>query len=285
MHFNDPLLNPPKTDWVRLWDCGVTWKDIHIGPNQYDLSRLDYLVNLYSDRNILYTIAATPQWLAKNPNNPHYAQWLGLGSNSIPFDLGHWEKFISIIVKRYNGKIQAYEIWNEPQLADFLYPYTLKNVNALAEMTKRAYNIIKSENKNTLVLSAPVLPRRSSGGMKRAGKYLHAIKRKGWPVDRITCHIYPEVGHGPEKFAYYLADTVSYIKRMGGPSRVWITEANYNLLGPIIDDKQAWNYVRDTYKYAGKYPLFWYSWNKTDALGGLNINEKTTSWAAINEYG
>lgn len=284
MHFNDPLSNPPKTDWVRLWDCSVTWKDIHIGHNTYDLSRLDYLVDLYSDRKILYVAAATPRWLAKNPNSEHFAPWLGQGTNSLPYDINEWNNFISLLVNRYKGKIHAYEIWNEPQLADFMYPYTLANRNALATMTKNAYSIIKNINKSTIVLSASVLPRKSSGGMKRANKYLYALKRKGWPIDIVSCHIYPEIGTGPEKFAYYLSDVSSSVARLGGPKKIWVTEANYNLLGPVIDDKKAWNYVRDTYKYAGSQPVFWYSWNKTDVLGGLNIKENTTSWAAMNKY-
>lgn len=284
MHFNDPLPNPPKTDWVRLWDCGVTWKDIHIGPNQYDFSRLDYLVDLYSDRNILYVIAATPRWLAINPDAPHFAPWLGKGSNSLPYDLKQWDQFVSLLSKRYNGRIQAYEIWNEPQLSDFMYPYSLSNRNRLATMTKRAYSIIKKNSSRSLVLSASVLPRLSSGGMRRGNKYLKSLKRKGWPVDHITCHIYPEVGFGPKMWSIYLENVKSSIKRLGGPNTIWVTETNYNLLGDVIDDKKAWNYVRDTYKYSGDSPVFWYTWDRSHELGGLNINIGTPAFSSMIKY-
>lgn len=284
MHFNDPLPNPPKTDWVRLWDCGVTWKDIHIGPNQYDFSRLDYLVDLYSDRNILYVVAATPRWLAINPDAPHFAPWLGKGSNSLPYDLKQWDQFISLLSKRYNGRIQAYEIWNEPQLSDFMYPYSLSNRNRLATMTKRAYSIIKKNSSKSLVLSASVLPRMSSGGMRRGNKYLNALKRKGWPVDHITCHIYPEVGFGPKMWSIYLENVKSSVKRLGGPNGVWVTETNYNLLGDVIDDKKAWNYVKNTYAYAGNSPVFWYTWDKVDEIGGLNINIGTPAFSSMIKH-
>lgn len=284
MHFNDPLQNPPHTDWVRLWDCGVTWKDIHLGPDKYDWSRLDYLVNLYSDRKILYVICATPRWLAKDPNAPHYAPWLGPGTNSLPHNIEEWNKFVWNLATRYKGRIHAYEIWNEPQLADFMYPYTIPNINLLANMTKRAYSTIKSIDKSAFVVSASVLPRLSSGGMKRAAKYLRALRLRKWPVDRVSCHIYPEVGKGAKAWAAYLLDVQSSVKHFGGPPLIWVTETNYNLLGPVINDGEAEKLIKDTYLYAGKHPIFWYGWDKTDVLGGLNIKQGTQTWAAIQKY-
>lgn len=284
MHFNDPLESPPKTDWVRLWDCGVSWKDIHLGPNRYDWSRLDYLVNLYSDRNILYVFAATPRWLAKDPDAPHYAPWLGPGSNSLPYDIDEWNKFVWMVSKRYRGKINAYEIWNEPQLADFMYPYDAKNINALVTMTKRAYNTIKSNDKAAIVVSASVLPRISSGGMKRAERYLKSLKKGGWPVDRVSCHIYPEIGMGPQAWYMYLQEVRSSVEKLGGPKLIWVTETNYNLLGKILDPQTSERYVRDTYKYAGKSPVFWYGWGKDDILGGLIIRENSAAWKEMQKH-
>lgn len=31
-------------DHVRIWDIGVTWRDIHVGVDAYDWSRLDAVV-------------------------------------------------------------------------------------------------------------------------------------------------------------------------------------------------------------------------------------------------
>ena len=284
MHFNDPLNPAVKTDWVRLWDCGVTWKDIHLGPNTYNWSRLDYLVNLYSDRNILYVFAATPRWLATNPSAPHAAPWLGYGSNSLPYSIEEWNKFVWAISNRYAGKIQAYEIWNEPQLADFMYPYTRKNINILATMTKRAYRTIKSNDKNALVISASVLPRKSSGGMKRANRYLKALKKQGWPVDRVACHIYPEIGLGPQHWYMYLQEVRSSVVKLGGPRLIWVTETNYNLLGDKLDPITSERYVRETYRYAKKSPVFWYGWGKDDILGGLIINHGSPAWKEMQKH-
>jgi polysaccharide biosynthesis protein PslG len=284
MHFNDPLDPAVKTDWVRLWDCRVTWKDIHLGPNNYDWTRLDYLVNLYSDRNILYVFAATPKWLSQKPYPPHPAPWLGEGSNSLPVDIEEWNKFVWMLSKRYAGKIQAYEIWNEPQLVDFMYPYNKKTIKTLVTMTKRAYKTIKINDKNALVISASVLPRASSGGMKRANRYLKALKKQGWPVDRVACHIYPEIGLGPQQWYTYLQDVKKSVKDLGGPLLVWVTETNYNLLGSKLDPIISERYVRQTYRYARKSPVFWYGWNKDDILGGLIINHNSAAWNEMQKH-
>jgi len=284
MHFNNPP-NNMKTDWVRLWDCGVTWKDIHIGPDQYDWSRLDYLVDLYSDRNILYCIAATPRWLAIDPDAPHYAPWLGPGTNSLPRDIDEFNKFVYHLSTRYKGRIRAYEIWNEPQLPDFMYPYNKRNRDRLALMTWRANRTIKRVDSQAFVLGASVLPRKSSGGMRRANRYLRALKRRGWPVDRMAVHIYPEIDSGPLQWASYLSDAKSAIRKLGGPTKVWVTETNYNLLGPIIDGPEAWEIVRQTYMYAGNHPIFWYSWDMEDVLGGLILNPNSDAWKSIQRYG
>lgn len=287
MHFTNPKPTDPigDTDWVRLWDCGVTWKDIHLAPGSYDFSRMDALMEMYRGKKIVYVIAATPRWLAMNPNEEHYAPWLGPGSNSLPWDIDHFNEFVWAVSKRYAGRIHAYEVWNEPQLADFCFPYTDAKMNTLAQMTKRAYRTIKANDPKALVGSASVLPRPSSGGMKRAGKYLRALARKGWPVDFIACHIYPEPGKGAKRWRAMLNDVTDYLKGMDSPVRkVWITETAYGLLADPIPAAKSRQLVEDTYKYAGGKFVFWYAWDRHD-LGGMYVGPGSDAWSAIKEFG
>lgn len=55
---------------IRIWDIGVTWRDIHLGVDVYDWSRLDAVVGQIEGMGarITYVVGATPQWLAKDPN-------------------------------------------------------------------------------------------------------------------------------------------------------------------------------------------------------------------------
>jgi hypothetical protein len=272
---------PSEVTHIRLWDNGVAWKDIHTAPDTYDWSRLDALVAKAGSRHLTYVIAACPRWLAKYPDNPHYAPWLGPGSNSMPYSLDEANKFAWNLATRYKGRIKAYEVWNEPQLADFLYPYNDAECNTLAAMTKRFYSTIKACDPAALVLSASVLPRESSGGMNKARRYLAAMQRKDWNVDAMACHIYPEVGYWAPRWGNMLQDVVSTLKSMGCPtSKLWVTETGYGLLGPDTTDQQDATAVKGTYDRDGGRFVFWYAWNRPD-LGGMFIGPGSASWTAI----
>ena len=280
---DDPV--PPEVTHLRIWDLGVHWGAIHLAPDRYEWDRLDVVVDRFQDRHLTYVISGTPKWLAKNPSSHHAAPWLGPGSNSVPFSIDEFNKFVWQLATRYAGRINAYEIWNEPQLADFLHPYNDATCNTLATMTKRAYNTIKRCDPKALVISGAVLPRESSGGMTRASRYLRALGRKGWPVDAFAVHIYPEVGKGVSRWKAMLTDATSSIKALRAPTtKVWITETAYGLLGDPIGDDQARQLVADTYTSAGGRFIYWYAWDRPD-LGGMRVADGTAAWEQIKESG
>jgi hypothetical protein len=173
----------------RIWDMGAAWNQIHLGIDVYDWGMLDEIVAQMGSfgMHITYTIGACPQWLAKYPDNPGYAPWLGPGSNSMPSDMDEANKFFWNLATRYGGRIHAYEVWNEPQLKDFLYPYNDEELTDLATMSSRALSTIKSVDGAARVLAASVLPRASSGGMSKASKYLSAMQAAGWPCEGLRC--------------------------------------------------------------------------------------------------
>lgn len=279
MHFTDPKDTDPiqNVDRIRLWDCGVTWKDIHISRTEYNWNRLDSLMDKYSGKRITYVICSTPSWVSMDPNAPHSAPWLGPGTNSLPSDIDAFNEFVWNLSKRYAGRIESYEIWNEPQLADFLWPYEKKELNRLALMTKRAYKTIKANDPKALVGSASVLPRKSSGGMKKANKYLLALQEKNWPVDFIACHIYPTPGERMPEWKAYLKDVKQAVKSLGGPSKTWCTETTFNLLGPAISDAEAAELINALCKQ--KMVIHFYSFNRPD-LGGLQMTPGSRAWKA-----
>ena len=273
---------------IRIWDIGVSWRDTHLAVDLYDWSKLDILVAQIESvgANAIYVIGACPQWLAKYPDQPNYAPWLGPGSNSMPYDINEFNKWVWNLSTRYNGRIAAYEVWNEPQLSDFLYPYNAEECNDLANMTKRAYSTIKTCDAAATVLAASILPRSSSGGMSKASKYLDSMEAFGWNVDGYTCHIYPYIDEGAESWHDMLVDTKDTLAGYNAPNaaNLWVTETNYNLLGPVVSEEVAPVLTSDTYMYAsneGISVVVWYGWDTTGSLGGLDIREGTSAWNEI----
>lgn len=271
----------------RIWDMGVAWNQIHSGVDTYNWAQLDAVVGQMRSlgMKITYVVSACPQWLAKYPDNPYYAPWVGPGSNSMPSDIDQFNNFIWNLATRYAGQISAYEIWNEPQLSEFLYPYDDTELGTLATMTQRAYSTIKSCDPNARVVAASVLPRASSGGMSKASQYLSSLQANGWNVDLFNTHIYPEIGQGTDVWGSMLQDCISTISSFGPPTtEVWVTETNYDLGGPVIAEDIAPSYVNGTYDQAsahGVSEVYWYAWNRPDDLGGLYINLDTAAWSAI----
>jgi hypothetical protein len=60
----------------------------------------------------------------------------------------------------------------------------------------------------------------------------------------MNTHIYPETGQGSARWIQYLNDVIATMRTMGAPSRLWITETTYNLLGPVLDDATSTQLVR-----------------------------------------
>lgn len=205
----------------------------------------------------------------------------------MPTSVDEFNKFAWNLATRYAGRIQYYELWNEPQLSEFLYPYNDAELSTLATMTKRAYSTMKSCDPNIMLLAASVLPRSSSGGMSKAKQYLTNLKSAGWNIDAFTTHIYPDNGVTASGWHDMLVDAKTTIASYNPPtSKVWVTETLYNLNGPVIPESQASSLVNQTYSYASQesvQQIYWYAWNRAD-LGGLQINAGSEAWAAIRTH-
>lgn len=267
---NPELGTPPAGTHVRLWDCGVTWRHINIAPNVYDWSRLDMIVDgliAAGVTNISYVMGGTPLWWAKDPNLPHYAPWLGPGSNSAPIDMTHWQAFCIQIATRYLGKISSYELWNEPQLKDF---WGYDNWDVLAEMHRIANNAIHGVSASLKTISGCIVTRASSGGFTRGGKWYQALKAKNWPCDIYSAHMYPEIGYTPGRVRTYAEGWNAKLAELNAPSKPkWITEINYNLFGGPLTDAAIEDYMTRTDDICTDEDIFkcyWYAWKHTDPM-------------------
>jgi hypothetical protein len=91
--------------WVRQQ---VSWNDIEVNgqPGNYIWDELDKIVDsLYSNGfHILLSPVGTPQ-MYKDPNS------------KLPVDTNTFGRFMGEMSKRYKGKVTAYQIWNEQNLA------------------------------------------------------------------------------------------------------------------------------------------------------------------------
>jgi polysaccharide biosynthesis protein PslG len=76
-------------------------------------------------------------------------------SNGLPDDPATFANFMGLLAERYKGRIHAYEVWNEPNLAHetggTIRP---EDVGRYVEMLKLAYTTIKAIDPDAIVLAA-----------------------------------------------------------------------------------------------------------------------------------
>ncbi|NJL94774.1 MAG: cellulase family glycosylhydrolase [Anaerolineae bacterium] len=152
--------------WVRQ---EFVWEDIEIhGPGDFmdrrnDLNndgtldeadaisaweKYDQIVDLAEQYNvqIIARLSNSPAWTHPGNPNPH----------APPDDVQAYVNFVTTVAERYRGRIQHYQIWNEPNL----YPEWNQPISApeYADMLCRAHDALKAVDPQVVVHSAAIGP-------------------------------------------------------------------------------------------------------------------------------
>jgi hypothetical protein len=125
------------------------WRDIEgAGKGVYDWSRTDRIVDQAEEVGIDLVVRID-----------HQPSWAGGGfpTNGPPDNLQDLAGFLSALVGRYRGRIRAYEVWNEPNLARE-WGGKLPDPVGYLELLRLAYASIKAADPNAMVISAGLSP-------------------------------------------------------------------------------------------------------------------------------
>jgi hypothetical protein len=269
----------PATEWppfpvkhVRLWDNFVHWGAVHVAPYTFDFTRLDALVNTARSQgatNLCYVMSHTPTWLSTTPDGTSHAPWLNAGGNYPPYDLAHWDEYVRTVMERYRGRIQSYQVWNEPQNKWFWYPRQMASV---AEMTRRAYRIGRDVDPALRIVSAPLMPQVTNGSGDRL---LSALRGKGWPVDVWSAHIYTRPGDGRAAWRRLAEAWRRTLASNNAPKRArWVTETNVNFGGGALPDDLVplWmDAVDGICTDEGIFKAYWYTYGRHSDTALLGI--------------
>lgn len=260
---------------LRLWDNGTAWSQIELEPGVFKWDNLEgVLENAEAKgmKDVLMVLGTTPEWNAKKINDADYPQ---PGAASAPKDMAAWDNWVTEVATRYKGRISAYQIWNEANLKNFWNG----TPEEMAELTKRAYDIIKKIDPDALVVSASPSTRLVAPFEKFYPAYLAALAEKGWPVDVFAVHTYPAADGDPSARGALLQTVKDKLAAAGAPDLpLWDTELNYGLAGPgdlpkqEITGPRAAGFVVRTYIDDLRYGVdrsYWYIWTQKpyDLLG------------------
>jgi hypothetical protein len=265
---------------IRLWDAGVTWRDIETSPGVYDWSRLDSLVSAAQAHRVRVTLvlAMTPSFYAAAPTLP-------------PDQRSHFADYVRAVMTRYrqfDGRpgIAAYQVWNEGNVGAFW----TGTPHELAELTRVVHRVGQEVDPAAKVVApsfAVRLPYQRQWFARYQSQGLHG--RRVWHYyDTNALSLYPMPTHGqrtagPEDAMALLGPVRHRLTRAGVPHRMpmWASEINYGVrsgapgrlaAAPIGRRHQVANVIR-TYLLGAAHRLsrvFWcrYDWNQLPATSG-----------------
>ena len=173
-HFNSPAYAIHTAQWWdlvafqndvdRVNELGFGWVKQHIpwreveglNKGEYDWFRLDKMVEMteLAGLNLVVRIDRPPVWSLIE----YEAMGLRVTElNQPPVDLQDFGDFCGAMAERYAGRIQAYQVWNEPNLSrewGDLAPEPAKYV----ELLRLCYEAVKAADPDAIVITAGLAP-------------------------------------------------------------------------------------------------------------------------------
>ncbi len=233
----------------RLWDAGVSWRNMQRQKGEFDFVRLDSWVRLAEKKGIelTYVFGVPPIWASSRPSE---AGAYGPGSAAEPANMDDWRQYVRAVVSRYRGRIKNYEIWNEPNWKNF---YT-GSWPQLATLVHEAALVVKEVDPAARII-LPGLA--SEHGLSVMDDFLRT--GVGRDVDIISYHFY--TGHRAPEVLFGMVDKLRSSLRAAGLENkpIWNTEFGWLVEGrgrainpsavgfdskaPVYSDETAASYI------------------------------------------
>lgn len=246
----------------RTWDSGIVWAHLEPKRGEFDWAWLDKDVAEAQQRGvqILLTLGFTPTWASSDPNNKTSA-YGALGATAPPADINDWKNFVRAVATRYKGRIQGYEIWNEPDGSGF-YSGTPAQLVPLEKATRE---VLREVDPAALV----VAPAPSSGDAVNSLQWMSDFLTAGGGqnADVMAVHMY---NAAPEDDVQASGLFRALLAKYGLDKKpLWNTETGWGFDGKSTDAEVsalvARAYIIDWASHFSRY--YWYAWNQTSQVG------------------
>jgi hypothetical protein len=176
------IQQPPHHDLARAANIGwvritLRWDQVNPRPDEWSFAITDgdiYRAHLYGMR-ILATLSYVPPWLGG-----------GINRNIPPSSTTEWAEFVRRVAERYDGVVDAYEIWNEPNLVDpgigVGWNRPLHQAPTYADFVHAAAVEIRAHAPGTLV----VAPAHSSRRNERTAQLFTQLETTRYPDGHVS---------------------------------------------------------------------------------------------------
>jgi hypothetical protein len=250
--------------------CAFSWNGIELRDGQYDFRFWDMLVAEASRSRIriIPYVAYTPEWAARSPKN----FW-----QQPPRDPALFARVMRQLASRYRGKILSWELWNEPDLAE----YWQGTAAEFAALVKAGAAAVREGDPDAVI----VLGGMSHGPSRFFDELITQHHLERW-VDVIAFHGYPE-SWDEDRAETVFTDRTALMQRAistsGQPLDLWLNEMGYADYRLQPAKASAWGtdiYYRyeHTQRYAADF-LF-KSFAMTVASGDISL----AGWYRIDDF-
>jgi hypothetical protein len=275
-------------------DLGFTWAKGYLSweaaepqPGEYYWVDADNIVNAYETQGlkVLMRVHQTPEW-ARPPNTP---------MSHPPRDPADLARFLGVLAAKYKGRIQAFEIWNEPNLV-YEWGDTWPDPYVYANLLKAAYPAIKAADPAALVIAGGVATT-GPGSPGAVGdldwlRTFYAGGARGY-FDALSTHPYgfgkPPSAHDPWGLSLdrVLEQRQIMVDNGDAATPLWITEMGWPIGTPawdlgehqaftVSEAEQARYLIEANHRIVNEWPWI-------GAIFPFNLDFSTVTWYPAKE--
>lgn len=234
----------------------------------------------------LLELVSTPDWAAVRPGDRFASE---------PRDFDDWRTYVRTVATRYQGRVQLYELWNEPNVVRS-YSGSIEN---LVGLSKVAYETLKTVDPSITVVSPAFST--CCGSLVSFERFLAA--GGGEYADVIGFHFYV-APRAPESMIAWVADVRRLLRKYGLSQKpLWNTEMGWKIenrhfnppgedwAGAALSNEMASAYLARSYILSwavGVERLFWYAWGHNSMglteFGGKNPKPVAKAYNVIQGW-
>ena len=130
-------------NWIKQQ---IEWAVYEPSKGNYQWGELDRLVNSAQANGVkvLFSVLRSPAWANSSPDGP-------------PRNFNDLGDFLAALAGRYKGRVQAYEVWNEQNLAREWRGHNL-SASDYVQLLRISYNRIKAADPDAVVVAGALTP-------------------------------------------------------------------------------------------------------------------------------
>ena len=257
------------------------WEDIEPGPGELNLARADQILGEVEKRglNLVVRLSDVPDWAHPNAVGEKDVDFVD--SPPDPAFMDAWAGYCGAIASRYPGRIAAYQIWNEPNLARE-WGNRPPDATAYVDLLRRCSDAIRAADPEAIIISSGLSPTGTCCDVARPDdQYLQEMYDAGFQqyVDVVGMHapgfsaphVSPDEAEQQGRHRFFTFRRIEDLRRImvanGDAARQaallevgWTTDVegnNTDYSWYAVDEETQAQYLVEAYQYAADH---WRPW-------------------------